>query len=118
MSRRDFEALAALSDPEVEWHSFFAALGEDGVYRGHAGMRQYMRDLAEAFETARAEPDDALQIGQTVLLVGHLHYRGRDSGVESETPAGWIFQFRANRVLLFRAFRDPEQVIAATGQTP
>ena len=36
LERRDPEELVALSDPAVEWHSFFA-LNQGGVYRGHEG---------------------------------------------------------------------------------
>ena len=113
---RDYDALLELSDPEVQWHSFFAAVGEGGVYRGHEAMRQYMDDLDEAFESAGAEVDDGLAIGDIVVLVGRLHYRGRDSGVESATPAGWLFHFRRRKLVLFRAFREPEKVLAGIGQ--
>ena len=34
LSQGNFARLVALSDPEVEWRSFFAELGEKGVYRG------------------------------------------------------------------------------------
>jgi ketosteroid isomerase-like protein len=35
LSRRDLSRLIALSDPEIEWYSLFASLGEKGgVYRG------------------------------------------------------------------------------------
>ena len=37
LSRRDLPGLVAFADPEVEWHSFFAEVGEGGVYRGHDG---------------------------------------------------------------------------------
>ena len=34
----DFSRVIALTDPDLEWQSFFA-LGEEGVYRGHDAMR-------------------------------------------------------------------------------
>ncbi len=40
LSRRDLSRLIALADPEIEWHSFFAEVGEGGVYRGHEGTRR------------------------------------------------------------------------------
>jgi hypothetical protein len=30
-SQRDLSYLLAVADPEVEWHSFFAEIGEEGV---------------------------------------------------------------------------------------
>ena len=114
LGQRDAERLIALADPDVEWHSFFA-LGEGGVYRGHDGTRRYMRDLDEAWEIGRADVDDALGLGDVVVLVGRIHYRGKGSGVESESPAGWMLKFRQGKVLRFRAFREPEQALEALG---
>src|SRR5438094_816073 len=114
LGTRDAERLVALSDPEVEWHSFFA-LSEGGVYCGHDGTRRYMSDLADAWEIGAAEVDDALGVGDIALLVGRIHYRGRGSGVESASPVGWMLKFRDGKVLRFRAFRDPAQALEAVG---
>lgn len=115
IGERDPERLIELADPEVEWHSLFA-LGEGGVYRGHDGTRQYMSNLADAWDIGRAEVDDALGGGDVAVLVGRIHYRGKGSGVESETPTGWMIEFRDGKVLRFQAFRDPEQVLASLGR--
>jgi ketosteroid isomerase-like protein len=114
LEARDAARLIALSDPEVEWHSFFA-LSEGGVYRGHKGTRRYMSDLADAFEIGRAEIDDALGIADFAVLVGQIRFRGRGSGVESTSPAGWMLKFRDEKVLRFRAFREPAQALEAVG---
>jgi ketosteroid isomerase-like protein len=115
LNQRDPSRLIAVADPEVEWHSFFAELGEGGVYRGHDGTRQYMSDLDDAWDIVRADVDDALGVGDVAVLVGRIHYRGKGSGVESESPAGWMLKFRDGRLLCFRAFREPEQVLGAMG---
>ena len=117
LARRDVSALVELSDPEVWWHSFFAEVtfGRGGGYRGHDGIRQYVRDLNDAWEIVRAEVDDAIGVGSIALLVGRIHYRGKASGVETASPAGWMFKFRDGKVLRFRAFREPEQVLEAAG---
>ena len=91
------------------------ALAEGGVYRGHDGARRYMSDLDDAWEIGRAEVDDALEIANVAVLVGRIHYRGKGSGVESASPAGWMLKFRNGKVLCFRAFRAPEQALEAVG---
>src|SRR5262245_4591470 len=88
ISQGDFARLVALTDPEVEWRSFFAELGEEGVYRGVDGMRRYVDDLNEAWEMLRVDVDDGVGVGDVAVLVGRIHYRGKGSGVEDETPAG------------------------------
>jgi ketosteroid isomerase-like protein len=115
LSRRDLARLTELSHPDVEWHSFFAALNEGGTYRGHDGLRQYLTDLTDAFEIVLAVVDDDIGIGDVVVLVGRIHYRGKESGVEQEIPAGWLLKFREGKVVRFRAFRDPEAALEAVG---
>jgi ketosteroid isomerase-like protein len=116
LGKRDPAVLIAMSDPDVEWHSFFA-LGEGGAYRGHDGARRYMSDLEDAWEVGRAEVDDGLAIGDIAVLVGRIHYRGKGSGVESASPAGWMLKFRDGKLLCFRAFREPAQALEAVGLT-
>jgi ketosteroid isomerase-like protein len=75
LSRQDLPRLLELTDPAIEWHSFFAELGEGGVYRGHDGTRQYMSDLTEAWEVVRADVDDVVGAGDVAVRVGRIHYR-------------------------------------------
>lgn len=114
VAQRDALKLISLSHPEVEWRSFFA-IGEGGLYRGREGTRRYMADLSDAFEIGRAELEDGLAVGELAVLVGRIHYRGRGSGVEAETPAGWVLRFRDGKLVSFRAFREPEQAFEAVG---
>ncbi len=115
VARMDVTRLIELTDPEVEWHSFLAQLGEGGVYRGHDGMREYVSDLIDAWDLFSADIHDTLAVGEVVVLVGRLRYRGKASGVDTETAAGWLFKFRRGRVVRFRAFREPEQALEAVG---
>src|SRR4051812_8565987 len=115
VGRRDVSRLIELTDPDVEWRPFASGLMEDGVYRGHDGIRQYVRDLHDAWELLSADVDDGLAVGTTVLLVGRLRYRGRGSGVEMENAAGWAIKFQDGRLISMRAFRDPERAIQALG---
>ena len=74
-----------------------------------------MSDLNDAWEIVLAETDDGIGVGDIALLVGRIHYRGKASGVETASPAGWMFKFREGKVLRFRAFRDPGHVLEAAG---
>ena len=113
--RQDLPRLIELTDPDVEWYSFFS-LGEAGdVYRGHSGLERYAKDLGEAWETVSPDFDGAVEVGSVVVLVGKVHYRGRGSGVEDESPSGWMLKFRQGKVACFRAFQQPEQALEAVG---
>jgi len=107
--------LIELTDPDIEWSSFFAVGEKAGVYHGHEGLERYIRDLADTWEMVNPQPEEGLAWGQIAVFVGRIGYRGRESGFETESPAGWIFRFRANKVSRFRAFRDPEGALESVG---
>ena len=113
--RRDLPQLLKLTDPQVEWRSFLAALAEGGEYRGHDGIRKYLSDLDDAFETFRTDIDDLLGVGDLVIGVGHIRFCGKESGVETEAPVGWVFKLRDGKLLRVRAFREPEKALDEVG---
>jgi ketosteroid isomerase-like protein len=115
VASQDLARLIELTDPKVEWNSFFAQLQQGGVYRGHDGIRQYAEDLRETFELLRTDIIDTLCIGAVVLMVGRLRYRGKGGGVESESLVGYLLQVRRGRAVLMRAFREPEEALEAVG---
>jgi ketosteroid isomerase-like protein len=112
---RELDVLLDRVHPRVKWQSFFAVLSESGEYTGHDGMRQYVSDLHEAFEYLRTEVGDMLDAGNVVVGLGKIHYRGKGSGVETDSAAGWVFKFSDGKLLQFRAFRDPEQALERVG---
>ena len=115
LSSGDAARVNELADPDVEWHSFFAELADGGVYHGHEGTKRFMNDINDAWETVRGDVDDAHCVGDTAVLVGHIHYRGRVSGLETEAPAAWLTRFRDGRVICWRAFREPRKALEAAG---
>ena len=90
-------------------------ISKGGAYHGHEGVGRYVRDLDQAFESFDVDLDGLIDVGDLVLAVGRVHYRGQASGVELEASVGWVFRFRDGRVLYLRAFRDPEKALAAVG---
>ena len=115
VGERDLPRLVALTDPDVTWRSFFAGLLPKGEYRGHDGLREYVDDLGDTL-SLRPELTDAVESGDVVVGVGRIHYRGRESGVEAESPAGWMLRLRAGKVVRFRAFKDPERALEVVGE--
>jgi ketosteroid isomerase-like protein len=115
VAERDVQTLVALTAPDVQWRSFFAALLEGGEYRGHGALHQYLRDLEDAFEFIRPAVEQVISVGDVVVVVGQIRYRGRASGVEVKEPAGWVFEFTNGKVVSWRAFRDPERALAEVG---
>ena len=115
---RDMEGLLAELDPGVEWHpALLAALqgGAAAVYRGHEGVRDFVRDLHEAFTELQIEIVEARDAGDAVITEGRLHGRGTGSGAETVTPITYLLDFRNRKVIRVRTFLDHREALEAAG---
>jgi len=80
VGKQSLPSLIELTDPHVEWTSFFAVGEKAGVYHGHEGLGRYIQDLSDAWEMVNPRPEEGLAWGQIALFVGRIGFRGRESG--------------------------------------
>jgi ketosteroid isomerase-like protein len=112
----DVGTFLKVMDPTVEFQSYLAALSEGGdLYRGHAGVRRYMRDLADAWKSFYINITEYRDQGDKVVLEGRLQARGRSSGLEVEASLAWVFTCRKGRITRVRVFTDREGALKAAG---
>jgi ketosteroid isomerase-like protein len=116
--RGDPGTVLALYDPEVEWifaRSPFRRLVQRDVYRGHDGLRQFVR---ERYEDAWREIDDELEelidAGDQVVSVISTHGRGRASGAEVEKVHAGVWTIRDGRVVRVE-WMSRDEALAAVG---
>jgi ketosteroid isomerase-like protein len=116
-NRRDIEPLLAVVDPDVEWHPAMAALlsGEGTTYRGHEGVRDWLRDQEEAFAQSRIDYSEIRDLGERVVAIGRLRARGKESGAETDSPVAWVVEFKNGKVIQAKAYLDPEKALEAVG---
>jgi ketosteroid isomerase-like protein len=117
VNRRDIEALMPELDPEVEWHTdFLMAMGGKGtVYRGHEGIREWLRDLYETLSEIQAEYSEIRDLGDRTVAIGRIRARGTASGAETESPIGSVVEFKNGKVIGVRTFLDPKEALEAAG---
>jgi ketosteroid isomerase-like protein len=117
VGRRDVKALLEEVDPEVEWHPALLASVAGGatVYRGHEGVRGWLRDFDEAFPETRYEYSQIRDLGDRVVGIGHLWARGKTSGVETDSPLGYVVDFRSGKVIRVRTYLDHNEALEAAG---
>jgi ketosteroid isomerase-like protein len=113
--RGDMEEMLSFMDPEGEFHSAIVGGAEGNVYRGHEGFRRWYADSFESFEELRNEWTEFRDPGNRVLALGRVHARGRESGVEIDSPMGWVFTVRGGKLLKGEGFLDPEEALEAAG---
>ena len=115
INRGDAEALVAELDPEVEWHGaiLMAMGGTQTVYRGHEGVREWLRDLYETLSEFQAEYPDIRDLDDRTVAIGHFHARGTASEVEIESPHATVVEFKNGKGIRIRTFLDPKDALEA-----
>jgi ketosteroid isomerase-like protein len=81
--RRDFDAVFAKYDPEIEWHIERVkapASDFEPVYHGHEGVRAFWRVWFAAWERADFEYAEFIDAGDSVVTILSQRVRGRTSG--------------------------------------
>lgn len=112
---RDIDAFVQEFDPEAERRALTGVMfgTETSVYRGHEGIRTFMREVDEAFAEAQIEFLGAHDLGERIVVSGHLRIRGQASGVETESPLAWVVDFKDGRVYRMRDYVDPNEALRA-----
>ena len=113
--RRDVDAFAELSTPDLEWFPVFAVRVEGDPYIGREGIATFLREVDETWEEFRPLPDEYRDLGERILALGRLITRGRGSGVPVESPWGAVYDLRDGRVSRIRTFLDHGEALRAAG---
>ncbi len=116
-NRRDIDAFLEEIDPEVEWHGALQALleSEATVYRGHEGVRQWLRDIDEALADIHLELPEIRDLGDRIVAIGWLRARGTTSGAEAESPFGCVVESKSGKAIRLLSFLSHAQALEAAG---
>ena len=102
-NHRDPDAWVAVWSSDCEWHPFLTARVEgDPGYHGHNGMRAWFEDVDEMFSEMHVELDRFRQVGDRLLVLGHMTATSRGSGAEVRSEVAWVFAPRGE--LLWRGW--------------
>jgi ketosteroid isomerase-like protein len=112
--RGEMEEMLSYMDPECELHSAIVGGAEGNVYRGHEGFRRWYADSFEVWELS-TEWSEFRDLGDRVLAFGHLRARGHESGVEVESPMGWVITVRRGRLIKAEGFLSRAEALEAAG---
>jgi ketosteroid isomerase-like protein len=98
-------------DPEMEWGWSDEFPGLAGVYRDHRDPNPRLRDWLSGWEHWRAEAEDFLEFGDTVVVLASYHGRGRGSGVEIHQEGAHVFELRDGKVVRLEIFASRDRAI-------
>jgi ketosteroid isomerase-like protein len=94
---REEERILAEIHPEIEFESRFAQAGGT-TYRGHAGVRGWLADLAHAWEYIDVELEDTFERDGCTIALITLHGKGRASGIELHERAAHELSWRDGKL--------------------
>ena len=113
----DSEGLVAVADPEIEFANSAAVPG--GTYRGHTGVRRYMKEI-EAFFGDRwdAEIERVADVGHDrVILLARIFGEGK-AGEPLELHVAHVWELRDGKLLRGTVYPDPAEALAAVEAVP
>ncbi len=106
--RGDIDTIVAATSPDVHWEvvgrpADFPVLG---VRKGHDGVREFFRVLAEHEDVEQFEPRDFHASGAMVFVSGHYAWKLRKNGKTVGSDWLHVFTIEDGKVKTFRDFTD------------
>lgn len=98
-------------DPPRAW----LVAGMPTVYRGHAGLRQWARDLREAWDFLDHTPLEVVDAGHMVAFLCRIRLRGRTSGIELESRLGQVFWTSRGLIVRESDYSDWDDALGVIG---
>jgi ketosteroid isomerase-like protein len=94
-------------------------LPDPGPFRGIEGTRAFWDMWKDTFDDFRAELQEYVETGDSVIMVVRMVGRGKDSGVAVDTPSfPMVWTVRDDAIIRMEMFTSREEALAAVGLPP
>jgi uncharacterized protein len=106
-ARGDMDGVLGDMDPDIEWHQA-QGLPHGGYYRGLAEVRRNIFDPldAEWWDEFTAAPDEFLDAGDHVVVLGRYRGTAKRTGRPLDVPFVHVWTLRDEKAVRFRQFLD------------
>jgi ketosteroid isomerase-like protein len=113
-ARGDMDAVLGDMDPEIEWHQA-QGLPHGGLYHGLDEVRANIFDPLddEWWNDFTAVPDEFLDAGDQVVVIGRYRAVGKHTGKQLDVPFVHIWTMRGIKAIRFRQYLDTAGWVAA-----
>jgi ketosteroid isomerase-like protein len=91
--------------------------GLSGVYKDRQDPNPRLRAWLSGWEDWRAEADDFLEFGDTVVVLASYYGRGKGSGVEIHQEGAHVFRLRDGKVVRLEIFASRKRAMESVGAT-
>ncbi|MGH3071924.1 MAG: nuclear transport factor 2 family protein [Gaiellaceae bacterium] len=106
-ARGDMDGVVADMHPEIEWHQA-QGLPHGGLYHGLDEVRRAIFDPLdeEWWDDFSADPDELLDAGDEVIVIGRYRGRAKGTGKRLDVPFVHVWTYRNGKATRFRQFLD------------
>jgi uncharacterized protein len=106
-SRHDMDGVLGDMHPEIVWHQA-QGLPHGGVYRGLAEVKKNIFDPLdeEWWDGFTADPDEFLDAGDQVVVVGRYRATAKGTGKQLDVPFVHIWTLDDDKAIRFRQYLD------------
>ena len=112
--RDDWDTFLGFLGPEIEWVTTAQFVGGQ-LYRGHAGVRQFLNALGGEFDEFHAQPENFAEAGDVVVADTRVSGIGKRSGAPVELRFTVVASIREGKIVRVRNFLEREEALEAAG---
>lgn len=112
IQRGDTEELSRSVAHDVEW-ILPETVPWGGTRHGHLGVETVGEIFQEHVDGLWADPDDFLEAGDRIVVLGRISGRGRESGRDFEVRFAHVWAFDDGAPVRFRGYFDTAPIMAA-----
>jgi uncharacterized protein len=115
MQRRDSDQLSDALAHDIEW-TLPSGVPWGGTHHGHLGVTAVVEIFDEHVDGIWADPDEFIDSGDRIVVLGRVKGRARSSGEEFEVPFAHIWGLSDGVPSRFRGYYDTAPIAAALGE--
>jgi ketosteroid isomerase-like protein len=117
ITRWDLDELVADVAHDIEW-SLPEPLPWGGTRHGHDGIRAFATLFRDHVEGSWADPDDFLDAGDRIVVLGRLRGRARATGEDFEVEFAHVWALSDGMASRCRSYFDTAPILAALEGRP
>ena len=116
-NRGDIDTVMGLMDPNIEWQEpDVEGLPQRGTHHGPEDVaNNVFGAIVGNWDSFQAVPEDFMDAGDRVVVLGHLAGTGKASGRTLDAPYAHVLTLRDGKAVHFRAYADTANALQSLG---
>jgi uncharacterized protein len=112
----DAEGMKAAWTDDIRWEGPNAEeLPGGGTHEGPDAVLQMLGKISDAYESFEVEPDEWLESGETVVVLGHSNGKPKDGDREIKVPFVHVWRFQDGKGSEVQVLTDTLEVAKGLG---